>query len=1091
MKNKLNQINQFNGGMVKDVEPLMVPNTVMTDCLNGTLITYNGNEFALQNDMGNYGFKNGGLSNGFVPVGMKEHQGVLYIISYNPIDNKVEIGSFPSQQTIFTPTVKDKESALEDITFDKTDFYNNLEKQTKITIFSKDSEFYLKPGDKYLLVMKGDDEEEKLSFKEIIDHINETAYWKHLVPYILTDENKLYNVDGFLELQADKSIENRSDYIPISWDIPGWLAVKYNITVPEQFNIYFDKSSISIENSTEDDKKIINVYPSGDLKVQTYWNFVNYSNTDIENIQKNLVYFIHKPQIIDPDYINTDIENIVIKEGNSTVTYNSFQSIICNTISVTNIKDKDGWYITPALLVEVEKKNEETGETEKESKYIIYSQFTQKISRNPVKIIPGDIKFGEDYFKYFVGDDSLTIVSSWESFPGVNLEYSLERYSTTDNSKRYTAIAWTKVSDLISNGTIIIDVPFSVNNEDAIYKLNSEGEYQLDKEEKKIIDSVNFNKEDVYFLKVRYTIDLQDKGSEKIAEKEMPCPIYATEVINRWYYIEDNFKNIDGQKILDYSTDYISLELDSDNYKFTENYFLKYECGEEEGSVKDYEFNTTGYINNLKLVYPKELDPTYNSSNYGIKTIYKQGAKYSIENLDGNLVYILIRPKDQNGEVGRLWRHFEENKINDGKVIDSKGNTYTLTFDENKKSFSFDLFNTFVITNSETNFTKEVSVKDKFLYEYHPIGKTNTRVEKDKIFYSPEYVEFRKDAHVGDRWSMCFWRKNINPLEITFSAEKNILTCTNGEITFENWPKELGDLRLSDTNNWSRTGFKPDGDGATKVKGYADDYGFNIYNFYNNYDSETGVYGISDSYGEYKSRNNFSIGMSYETENSWPCIYYCSNKAPSNINNSEIAKVCIYSYLMLIYCLRYCVLSESKIHYYSLYNYKESLISPVYVKKINLSGTYEWKYFMEKNEETLKDIDVPTEIEKWFKEETKYIDISTITNVNFNCITSIDEKFREGIQSKVSETNDNVKKYVDNMKSSPNISSGNLYLISEYDETKNKVKLNNVLKSLVYTNQIRSNISDALELRMVRDRKNDSRSVAREFFGKLYNNETE
>ena len=57
MKNKLNQINQFNGGMIKDIEPLMVPNTVMTDCLNGTLITYNGNEFALQNDMGNYGFK--------------------------------------------------------------------------------------------------------------------------------------------------------------------------------------------------------------------------------------------------------------------------------------------------------------------------------------------------------------------------------------------------------------------------------------------------------------------------------------------------------------------------------------------------------------------------------------------------------------------------------------------------------------------------------------------------------------------------------------------------------------------------------------------------------------------------------------------------------------------------------------------------------------------------------------------------------------------------------------------------------------------------------------------------------------------------
>ena len=53
MKNKLNQINQFNGGMIKDLHPLVTPNTVMTDCLNGTLITYNGDEFILQNDMGN------------------------------------------------------------------------------------------------------------------------------------------------------------------------------------------------------------------------------------------------------------------------------------------------------------------------------------------------------------------------------------------------------------------------------------------------------------------------------------------------------------------------------------------------------------------------------------------------------------------------------------------------------------------------------------------------------------------------------------------------------------------------------------------------------------------------------------------------------------------------------------------------------------------------------------------------------------------------------------------------------------------------------------------------------------------------------
>ena len=37
-----------------DLHPLSTPNNVLTDCLNGTFITYNGNEFSLQNDQGNY-----------------------------------------------------------------------------------------------------------------------------------------------------------------------------------------------------------------------------------------------------------------------------------------------------------------------------------------------------------------------------------------------------------------------------------------------------------------------------------------------------------------------------------------------------------------------------------------------------------------------------------------------------------------------------------------------------------------------------------------------------------------------------------------------------------------------------------------------------------------------------------------------------------------------------------------------------------------------------------------------------------------------------------------------------------------------------
>ena len=36
-----------------DLNPIVTPNNVLTGALNATSITYDGNEFVLQNDMGN------------------------------------------------------------------------------------------------------------------------------------------------------------------------------------------------------------------------------------------------------------------------------------------------------------------------------------------------------------------------------------------------------------------------------------------------------------------------------------------------------------------------------------------------------------------------------------------------------------------------------------------------------------------------------------------------------------------------------------------------------------------------------------------------------------------------------------------------------------------------------------------------------------------------------------------------------------------------------------------------------------------------------------------------------------------------------
>lgn len=36
--------NGFSKGLNMDLNPISTPNEILTDCLNGTIITYNGNE---------------------------------------------------------------------------------------------------------------------------------------------------------------------------------------------------------------------------------------------------------------------------------------------------------------------------------------------------------------------------------------------------------------------------------------------------------------------------------------------------------------------------------------------------------------------------------------------------------------------------------------------------------------------------------------------------------------------------------------------------------------------------------------------------------------------------------------------------------------------------------------------------------------------------------------------------------------------------------------------------------------------------------------------------------------------------------------
>ncbi len=146
-------VNQFSNGMQLDYNPMLQGNDSLSECLNGTIITMNGNEFILQNDMGNRRIDNAFLPSGYEPVGMKEYGGVIYVAAYNPITKRSQIGSFPSPERRISGNNTQGELNLNNFqTYSETingTSYKFLKSDIQLIPLTKD--IYLHPGDKFIV----------------------------------------------------------------------------------------------------------------------------------------------------------------------------------------------------------------------------------------------------------------------------------------------------------------------------------------------------------------------------------------------------------------------------------------------------------------------------------------------------------------------------------------------------------------------------------------------------------------------------------------------------------------------------------------------------------------------------------------------------------------------------------------------------------------------------------------------------------------------------------------------------------------------------------------------------------------------------
>ena len=462
--------NTFQDGLISDLHPLNTPNTVLTDCLNGTIITYNGNEFILQNDMGNYELQNCKLKPNFIPVGIKGYGDILYIVSYNPITKQTEIGSYPAPQSRMSVEQEtNKENVNTDYyTLTGTNNYTTVLKDDKeLSIFidsSNEESMKLYPGDEFQLIKS--------------DEANPDFYWQALNYYVIDENKKQYDIDDTI---INENIEEKTK---VFWEVPGWLANKWVILVPQKFtlNIRNIELPLFISDNVEQIDTTIALNTQITVEDSQFINVYNKHPDDV-GIKYEIIISSDEDNVIEQEVWNLNKHNY----NDDTLTlYNNWSTAVSAELN-NNITIR----ATPGVR---------SG-----TRILWYDQFTTdfSFSLNSIKDV-SDITIADSVYKWQIDDNSCTVTFNVNG-PFINSDnyrayYRLRRwneqkkltndpnldihtipstlidnrddfkddYSTetilTSNINFTWVGDWTPISNFIPYGENIIDIPFSTNN---------------------------------------------------------------------------------------------------------------------------------------------------------------------------------------------------------------------------------------------------------------------------------------------------------------------------------------------------------------------------------------------------------------------------------------------------------------------------------------------------------------------------------------------------------------------------------------------------------------------------------------------------
>lgn len=213
--------NSFQKGILMDFSPENTSADSLTSALNATFVTFNGNEGSLQNDMGNGRVETAYLPEGYVPVGSCEFGDIIYIVSYNPLIDKAQIGCFPSPER----NLSSDELGQESVTIKSDDFQENN------YVFYVFDDIY--EGDGYGTYREATEDEIDEVGKESFIEIKKEKYDK----YINSEQNtpinngdNLYYIKVLTETGKLKTTSIKK------------ILYKSNLNPGDQYVVYYDES---------------------------------------------------------------------------------------------------------------------------------------------------------------------------------------------------------------------------------------------------------------------------------------------------------------------------------------------------------------------------------------------------------------------------------------------------------------------------------------------------------------------------------------------------------------------------------------------------------------------------------------------------------------------------------------------------------------------------------------------------------------------------------------------------------------------------------------------------------------------------------